>query len=830
MTRYKDGRFRSFTEKNGLSANSVRGLCEDHLGNLRIATLRGLSTLDKSGSIHASDTTPGKPSLALKFVCEDRLGRIWTGSNEGLNCTDGGKITTYGLNEGLPDIIQTCALEDRSGQLWVGTYHGVARLVGGKVISRPSFDRGFGDLIYTLFEDREGNLWAGAQDGLYRLNPARFTAYTKEQGLSRNNTMSVLEDSAGTIWIGTWSGGLNQLKDGKITTFGVTSGLSSDLVLALREGRDGSLWVGLDHGAGLNQLKGGPPNLFPRLPGLIPAAIRVVIEDRLGTLWAGTSRGLNVLKGGHFEAFTRTNGLPGEVVMALLEDEEGSLWIGTDAGLSRRRDGRFTNFTMREGLSHDAISALYQDREGTLWIGTRAGGLNRYQGGKFTACMAKDGLFSDEVYEILEDDLGYFWMSCRKGIFRVSKKQLDDFARGVVKTVYCTAFGRADGLPSVQCNGVAKPAGWKGKDGRLWFATIRGAVSVEPGIKTNDRPPPVYVEEVLADDRVLRPDNLVGAESLSLTVPPGRGGLKVHYTALSFQAPEKNRFKYMLEGVDAGWIDAGAGRSAAYSQLAPGKYHFRVIASNNDGRWNEVGATLSVVLLPHYWQTWWFRPVIGLFAALPLALLYRLRVKRLREIEALRVQIAANLHDDVGARLTKVAMVTELLDRETGDNLPGKAHIRNIFRTVREITQAMDEIVWTINPKNDTLDHLANYIFQYAEEYFQDTGVSCRLDVPAQLPDRPVSTEVRHNLFMTVKEALNNVLKHAQAKEIRIGLGADDGRMTITIVDNGRGFTLSEASGKGNGLDNMKQRLERIGGRLVLESEPGRGTSIRLEA
>ena len=208
--------------------------------------------------------------------------------------------------------------------------------------------------------------------------------------------------------------------------------------------------------------------------------------------------------------------------------------------------------------------------------------------------------------------------------------------------------------------------------------------------------------------------------------------------------------------------------------MAPGKYRFRVLACNNDGVWNETGATLALVFLPHYWQTWWFKPAAcwrSRGCCSPW--LYRLRVARLEAIERLRVQIAANLHDDVGARLTKVAMVTEFVDRETAENHPTKPHIRNIFKTVREIIQAMDEIVWTINPKNDTLDNLANYIFQYAQEYFQDTGVSCRLDVPAQLPDRPMSTEARHNLFMAVKEALNNVLKHAHATEVRVGLAVD---------------------------------------------------------
>jgi two-component sensor histidine kinase len=401
--------------------------------------------------------------------------------------------------------------------------------------------------------------------------------------------------------------------------------------------------------------------------------------------------------------------------------------------------------------------------------------------------------------------------------------------RGAIKAITCTVFGKADGLPSVQCNGVSKPAGWKGKDGRLWFPTIRGVVAVEPGIKTNDQPPPVLIEEILAGGRPLRPEGSAASDSLTLTVPPGRGGIAIHYTALSFQAPEKNRFKYWLEGVDAGWIDAGASRSAYYNNVAPAKYRFRVIACNNDGVWNEKGATLLLIIVPHYWQTWWFKLAAGAALALLLTLLYRSRVTRLRAIERLRIQIAANLHDDVGARLTKVAMVTELVDRQTLPGQPTKPHIQNIFKTVREITQAMDEIVWTINPKNDTLEHLANYIFQYAQDYFQNTGLRCRLDLPAQLPDWPMSTEARHNLFMALKEALNNVLKHSDATEVRIGLEAAGGRMTLSITDNGRGFLIDQARSKGNGLGNMAQRLAQIGGRLVLESEPGRGTKIKME-
>ena len=572
---------------------------------------------------------------------------------------------------------------------------------------------------------------------------------------------------------------------------------------------------------------------------MLDAALRVIHEDRQGALWIGTSKGLNVFRAGKFKTYTPTNGLAGTDVMAICEDASGAIWLGTDSGLSRWHDGQFTTFTTRQGLSHNSVDALYEDADHALWIGTKGGGLNRFKGDKFTAYTTKQGLFSDEIYEIVEDDFGYFWMSCRTGIFRVRKKDFEELDRGAIKVVSTTSFGKADGLLSVQCNGVSKPAGWKGKDGRIWFPTIRGVVAVQSRIETNQKLPPLVIEEIIADKRPVERERVRAlqrstpegsAAPMVLKIPPGRGEIEIHYTALSFQAPEKNRFKYMMEGIDSAWIDAGAGREAHYNSIGPGSYRFRVIACNNDGIWNEAGATLLLEFLPHYWQTWAFKLAILAALGLLLSAAYRFRVARLRAMERLRIQIAADLHDDVGARLTKVAMVTELLDRETRQTDSIKPHIQSISRTTREIIQAMDEIVWTINPKNDTLDHLANYIFQYAQEYFQNTGVRCRLDLPARLPDFAISTEQRHNMFMAFKEALNNVLKHANATEVRIGLTVVDGQVTILIADNGRGFSTDQVRSSGNGLDNMKARLERIGGKLVLDTRPAGGTTVRMEA
>ena len=836
ITRYKDGKFTTFTDKNGLGNNSVKAICEDHEGKIRVATARGLSSINGDGTVSTINFGTSAVPNTLKGVCEDGVGNIWVSSNEGVTRHSDAGRSFYSQSEGLPDHKATALYHDRSDRVWVGTYSGLACLVNGEVVAKPMNEAGFGDLVYTIYEDREENLWVGARDGLYRLTPARFTTYTAREGLSCNNAMSVMEDRHGAIWIATWGGGLDEMKDGKIRVYGDTNGLTDARVLSLHEGRSGAIWVGMDFDGGLNLIKEDRTNSFPK-NGAIGQVIRAIHEDREGTLWIGTGKvgagqGLYVLKHGKVANYTTARGLAGNLVWAICEDSQGRFWIGTDGGLSQWNGGKFINFTTRDGLPNNWINAVHEDADRAIWIGTK-GGLARLKDGKISSYTSRQGLFSDEIYEILEDDFGYFWMSCRSGIFRVNRKDFEAVDNGAIKLVTCTVFGKADGLVSVQCNGVAKPAGWKSKDGRLWFPTIRGVVAVDSRIKMNDQPPPITIEEVIADRKVQKlPGRASGENSTELApikIAPGNGELEIHCAALSLQAPEKNRFQYMLANVNPNWIDAGTRREAFYNNLGPGSYRFHVRACNNDGVWNEAGIVLPIVLLPHFWQTWWFKLMIPVAVGLLLFAWYRFRMAQLREIERLRVQIAADLHDDVGARLTKVAMVTEFMERETAPTDKSKPHVENIAKTTREVIQAMDEIVWTINPKNDTLDNLANYIFQYAQEYFQNTGVRCRMDLPPQLPYYPLSTEERHNLFMAVKEALNNVLKHAGATEVRISLAVEGSALKIIVADNGCGFVLNGSHNGGDGLNNMKERLSRIGGRLELQSKQNSGTRVEME-
>ena len=825
LTAYQEGKFKVYTTRDGLPDNSIRGICAGGSGNIKVATKRGLSTFTRGGSFKATTFSGGWNRNALRCVSEDKQGNVWAGSTDGLHFLKGNTRAFYARDEGLPDPVINALLEDRSGQLWVGTYDGLVRIVNGRVIKELKRENAFGDLVYALQQDREGNIWVGARDGLYRLNSARFKVFSTEDGLKGNNVVSVCGTASGGMWIGVWGGGLHLLQADRITAYPDTN-LLRDSILALGAAKDGTLWIGMDFAGGLQTFRQGVRAAFTNGAALIASPVQVIHEDNLGAIWVGTQSGLRLLRNGQVEGCSE-RGPATESITAICEDAKGAVWVGTEKGLSRWQDGEFENVSERYGLSHVPVTALYCDARGGLWAGTRGKGLRWIAGGSSFSLGTRQGLFSDEIYEIVEDDFGELWMSCRRGLFRMSKAELENVALGKKERARCTAFGKADGLASVQCNGVAKPAGWKDRAGQLWFPTIHGVVAVDTRIKTNARPPPLSIEEVWADKRRVEVDR--GPQEPRVKIRPGHGDLQLVYTALSLQAPEKNRFKYRLEKVDSEWIEAGSQRSAHYNNVAPGTYRFRVIACNNDGVWNETGASLLLLLSPHFWQTWWFKVSIGMSCALVLFGLYQARMARLRELERLRVEIAANLHDDVGARLTKVAMITELVDRQIAETEHAKPHVRAIAGTTREIIQAMDEIVWTINPKNDTLENLANYIFRYAQEYFQHTPVRCRLDLPAQLPELAISTELRHHVFMVVKEVLNNILKHAAASEARISLAVDDRTMCISIADNGRGFDPVNARGKGEGLRNMKTRLAQLGGKLILESSPGKGTIVRLQ-
>ena len=842
ISRFKDGLFLNYNrdyshKEETLLSDYISTLYENREGVLWIATAGGVNRLEKDGRITFPGGPKGSPTRA---IAEDQDGNIWVGSNNGLIEYQKGRMRSFSKWAGLSHNFVRSVFVDGQNNVWVGTDGGLDRLNGERFEHVLKDEGGPYDQVNAIFEDQEENLWIGSKEGLIRLTPKRFNNYTTKQGLSNNNIMSVLEDHVGNIWIGTHDG-LNELSEGKVIVYGPTNGIYRELITATAEGKDGSIWVGADFDGGLTRIKDGKTRQLTYRDGMINGAVRVIHEDHADGIWIGTSHGLSCYQGGHFKNYTTNEGLPGELVKTIFEDHTGTLWIGSDGGLSRWTNGQFVNLTTNQGLSHNAVVSLYEDTNNILWVGTQGGGLNWMRDGKVAGhCGMREGLLSDDVFEILEDDLGYLWMSCLKGVYRVSKKQLSELSEHKIASVTSVSYGRAEGLISIQYNGVAKPSGWRSRDGRLWFASTKGLIVADRNIKVNDTPPPVFIEQVLADRKpMLRwPTN----QNTVLKIPPGSGEIEFQYTALSLKAPSKNRFRYQLEGVDSRWVDGDTQRSTHYSGLRPGNYRFRVIACNGDGIWNEAGTVLAFEALPFFWQTWWFQ---GLVAIAGVAIIggtaRHLTKQRMdRQLQALerkhavekeRSRIAQDMHDELGARLTEIMLVSDRAQEMKNDGDAEKigTSLGKISRLARAVVGNLDTLVWTVNPRNDSVDKLATYICEYVQGFLEASSIRCRFDVPHDLPHSPLSSETRLYVLLTVKEALNNAVKHSLCSEISLRLQLKEDRLLIEIEDNGRGFETATLASTGNGLQNMEKRMRNIGGKFEVKGESGKGTRIRLE-
>jgi len=563
--------------------------------------------------------------------------------------------------------------------------------------------------------------------------------------LSDDLVLTVYEAADGAIWIGTQGGGLNRLRDGVVTSYTTRDGLSSDLVSSIHGDREGNLWIGT-LGGGLNRLRDGSFTHYTSRDGLPSDAVFALYEGSDGSLWIGTDAGLSHLRDGHFTTYTTADGLSSDFVTTIHEDRQGDIWIGTyDAGLNRLRNGRFVHFTTDEGLASNLVLALHDDQEGTLWIGTYEGGLNRLKDDVFTTYTVKDGLFNDNVYRILEDGDGNLWMSCNKGIFQVSKAALNAFAEGRAERVRSIAYGKVDGLKSPEMNGGSQPAGWKGRDGKLWFPSVKGVVMIDPAnIGRNTLAPPVVIEEILVDGAPVEPASLVD-------LAPGRDKIEFHYTGLSFIASETIHFRYFLEGYDREWQEAGTSRSATYTNLDPGPYTFHVIAQNSDGVWNETGVSESFYLQPYFYETFLFYALCVLFLLFVVSIGYQVHIRNLkareRALEALvdeRTQdlrsekekaevssqlksaILNNMSHEFLAPLTIIQSSAEILSVEVngelqdvvGDIMRGGKRLTRILDTVLELSRIEAETI-EINAERVDLVQAARQATEWLDRQLQ---------------------------------------------------------------------------------------------------------------
>ena len=563
-------------------------------------------------------------------------------------------------------------------------------------------------------------------------------------------------------------------------------------------------------------------------------------EDHRGWLWVGTEQGLARWDGLQWTNYAGS-------IRAMTEDRAGHFWVGTANGLVRIETNQWVWFTQTNGLPSDTITSLCPDDQGVLWVGTSKG-LVRFENDQWTTYTTAEGLAGNSIGYLLDDAQGSLWIGSRTGLMRARKQDLNDFARrprspGVPRQLPIRIFGKPDGMPTRECTEGSQPAACRTEDGRLWFPTVKGLVSVNPAeLRRNTNPPPVVIEAVVVDNVLQNATGLRAPVPTAVTISAGKESLEIRYSSLNLATPDKGRFRYRLAGYETVWHEVEAAtRRANYSKLPPDRYRFQVQACNEDGVWNELGASLAIEVLPPFWQTWWF---ISLSGACLLGLIvgsvhYVSTQRLLRQLAALRQQealekerarIARDIHDQVGANLTQVSLLGEMI--EIDKDLPSEveAHARQISQTALETTRALDEIVWTVNPSNDTLDGLINYICKYAQDYLALAGLKYRLEVPPDLPRTPISPELRHNAFLAAKEAINNVVKHARSSSAWLHLQLEPRRFTLEIQDDGRGVAPADESKGRNGLRNMRKRMEDVGGSFTLLPRPGGGTIVRLSA
>ncbi len=823
---FKDGKFKVYTTREGLSHNSIFSVFEDSKETLWVGTREGINLI-RNDKILPFMTAKGLFKQTVRTIAEDNQGNILLGTKEGLSIISNDNITTYTEKEGLRNNRIWCVISDSHGTIWLGTDGGgLARFRDGVLTTLTQKDGLSSDLILSLCEDSDGSLWIGTQvGGLNRLKDSKFTSFTTKHGLSDDIVWSIYEDSRGSLWIGTDSGGLNKYEAGKFSHFTTENGLSSNRIFSLWESRIGDLWIGT-HSGGLNHYRNGKFHVYKKEDGLVSGNVMSLYQDKADNLWIGTSEGLTRYYDGKFVTFTTKDGLSNDRIRPILETRDG-LWIGTRNGLNLYKNGKFTTFGLKDGLSDVFIVSLYQDLRENLWIGTTNGGLNRYKDGKFTSFTSRDGLFNDLVYQILEDGQENLWMSCNKGIFSVSINELENFAAGKISSIHSIAYGVDDGMKSAECNGGPQPAGWKTRDGRLWFPTTKGVVMIDPAnLKINKEPPLVMIEEIVFDDKSR--SEVAGKLKQIIKLPPGKGRLEFQYTGLSFLAPSKVKFKYQLDGFDDDWIDAGTRRVAYYTNIPPGRYRFHVTACNKDGVWNKDGVSLALYLQPHFYQTGWFYSLCTLFVVFIGWLIHRYRVSRVIELERVRTRIATDLHDDIGSGLSQIAILSEVTGRRIDQaDLQAVQEWKNIAGVSRELVDSMSDIVWAVNPAKDRFGDLIQRMRRFVSDVLMARGIIFQFESDMTESQRKVPPDVKRHVFLIFKEAINNMVRHSNCSSAEISLKIEGNFLVMKIHDNGKGFDLLETT-HGHGLRNMRQRTAEMNGSLNVQSSSGHGTTIAL--
>jgi ligand-binding sensor domain-containing protein/signal transduction histidine kinase len=857
---YAEGKFRRYSTADGLPSSVVLGLAQSDDSSLLVNTMGGLARYDGhrftqlalspsaigSGpgekvwlatagglSLYSKDhlynePLTGLPTEPIEGLGSLKDGSLWVRTRTTLMLWNQGRLRTWHIGREIPGTRVQSFLADSFGNLWIGTDQGLVAISSANPANGEApitIQAAMGPTsILTMFEDQEHNLWVGTDTaGLHILRMQKFRTLP---ALSGYVITAIAQTSDKAVWSGSDGEGLFRYKDGQTSRLSTKDGLLSDVILTLSADRDGSLWIGTPDG--LNHLQDGKISSYTSSDGLPDDFVRSLFSDTDGSLWIGTRRGLAHWKGGIFTLLSHANGLKSDLIGAMLRSSSNDLWVGTLDGLIRIQNGNLTTFTKMQGLSGDIITSLFEDPNHTLWVGTKDGGLNRSSMDGFSPVRTQD--LPGEINGMVEDAHGYLWLASNRGIMRVLAAELTDCVAPSECHPHIASYGSSDGMPTDETSSRGHPGVWKTYDGELWFATHKGVAIVNPlEMPENNTPPPVVLERFTVDDTDWKL-----AES-EVSVPPGHVRYAFEYAALSYVSPSRVRYRYILEGFDKQWTQAGSRRNAYYTNLPPRHYRFRVQAANENGIWNERGAEFSFVIQPPFYRTPWFILVVTILLAGIIFAGYRMRVRVIRSqfdaILAERTRIAREIHDTLAQGFVGVSVQLELTA-----HLLAQSHVleasQQVDRTrdlVREGLADARRSIWDLRATS-TQATLPSRLTHLVEQS-SNGRMKTKIDVGGTY--RALSPLFENEVLRIAQEALANVSRHSKATRVVLDLRYHPNELTLTISDNGVGFQSTDTTltARGHfGLQGMRERAVEIGGILNVTSSPENGTTVTLRS
>lgn len=874
------GEIKHYSNKNNspesISSNRIKALVADGdllwVGTIGSGLIKVVEKDFKMESIRYTQTSRKSNSLSNDQIVAlnlDSNGNLWVGTyGGGLNFLSleakilspaEAEFTRYTVNSrnknGLSSNIVTSIIEDDFGSFWIGTLGGgldkfdLKKKVFTNFRNDPNVSTSISkNDILSLLEDASGNIWVGSHlgKGLNKIErwSVKFNQVNKDiynrNGLNDDVVWSIIEDENSNLWIGTYKGGLNKW-DRKTDKFSYyrsdPSGYSSindNHIRALKNDDRGFIWIGTYNG-GLNLLNKSTNQfikyLYDPLDSLSIGANQVqsIYIDRSKNVWIGTfGGGLNRVNSFDklpeklsFKRYKNNQNDPFSIsddrVYTIFEDSEGILWTGTfGGGLNKfdRVNERFVSYKNIAGdessISDNRVMSIYEDHSGKLWISTYGGGLLKFdkKNEKFTRYNQKNRLFSSVVYGVLEDEKGNLWLSSDNGLFKFN-----------TRTELFTQYDIHDGLQSLEFSGGAF---FKSSSGEMFFGGINGFNYFYPdSVKDNYFIPPVVISSVRIFNEPIR------GEVDSVFLSYNQNFLSIEFSSLDFTNPLENQYAYVLEGIENDWhyVDSRR-RIANYTNLAPGKYIFRVRGSNNDGVWNNVGKELHIFISPPYWQTWWFIILALLFTGFIIYYISTIRFRNLLSIEKLKSKLSADLHDNIGSGLTEISILSELAVNEIKSSSADPQHkLSLISDKARMLIDNMSDIVWMVNPHRDSLYHVILRLKDSYSDFLSSMEISFGTVNLEKFSTIKLPMDYKQNLFLIFKEAINNSIKHSKCKNIILEASVNKDVLELKMIDDGTGLDLDNIK-YGNGILNMKSRAKVIGGSLEIVSDND-GTTIK---